>query len=113
VAREAAGDETLVVLTTVGSTDEAARIARELVERRLAACVNVLPGVRSIYRWQGKVEDEAEVLMLTKTTRDRFEALAAAIRELHSYDVPEIVALPAAAVEAHYGAWLAGALRSG
>jgi periplasmic divalent cation tolerance protein len=105
--------EFLVVLTTVATPEDGARIARELVERRLAACVNILSGIRSIYRWQGKIEDDAEVLLLSKTTRERFAALAEAIRELHGYDVPEIVALSAGAVEQHYAAWLAGAVEPG
>lgn len=103
---ETAESEPIVVLTTAANGDEAARIARHLVEKKLAACVNVLPGVRSIYAWQGEVCDDAEVLLVTKTTRARFEALAAAIRELHSYDVPEIVALPTTAVDPAYAAWL-------
>jgi periplasmic divalent cation tolerance protein len=105
--REDSGAATvLVVLTTVGSAEEAARIARGLVERRLAACVNVLPRIRSIFRWEGAVQEEDEQLLLTKTTSERFAAVSACIRELHSYDVPEIVALPAAAVEESYAAWV-------
>jgi periplasmic divalent cation tolerance protein len=106
VAARGAADAVLVVLTTVGSKEEATRIAHGLVERRLAACVNVLPQVRSIFRWQGAVQEEDEHLLLTKTTAERFAAVSACIRELHSYDVPEIVALPAAAVEEAYAAWV-------
>jgi len=108
-----AGDESsepLVVLTTTGSEEEASRIARALVERRLAACVNIVAGVRSVYAWRGEICDDAEMLLVSKTTRGRFEALAATIRELHSYDVPEIVALPTAAVDPAYAAWLAGSV---
>ena len=96
----------LVVLTTVGSFEEGSRIARELVERRLAACVNILPGIRSVFRWEGQVQEEAEQLLLSKTTRERFDALCACIRELHSYDVPEILALPATDVAPAYAAWV-------
>jgi periplasmic divalent cation tolerance protein len=102
----------LVVLTTVGNAEEATRIAHALVERRLAACVNVLPPIRSIFRWEGAVQEESELLLLTKTTAARFDAVSACIRELHSYDVPEIVALPAAAVERTYAAWLRDAARA-
>jgi periplasmic divalent cation tolerance protein len=99
--------EALLVLTTAGSREEANRIAEALVERRLAACVNVLPGVRSIYRWQGSVHRDDEWLLVSKTRRDAYEALAAAIRELHSYDTPEIVALDVDRGDPKYLAWLA------
>ena len=102
--------ETWVVLSTASNDDEGRRLARALVERRLAACVNVVPGVRSVYVWQGEVCDEAEVLLVAKTRRERACDLARAIRELHSYDVPEIVALPAAFVDSDYAAWLGDAL---
>jgi periplasmic divalent cation tolerance protein len=100
------GNPIVVVLTTVGSAEEASRIAHALVERRLAACVNALPKVRSTFRWEGRVQEEDEHLLLTKTTAQRFAAVSACIRELHSYEVPEIVALPAAAVENAYAAWV-------
>ena len=96
----------LVVLVTAGSADEAAAIARALVEERLAACANVVPGIRSIYRWEGAVHDDAEVLLVVKTRADRFEALARRVGELHSYDVPEVIALPVVAGSARYLAWL-------
>ena len=102
--------DVLVVLTTAPSRDEAASLARALVERRCAACVNILPEVRSIYSWEQKVCDDPEVLLIIKTNRDHFEKLASDIRELHSYEVPEIVALPAAAVDEPYAAWLASVL---
>jgi len=102
--------ELIVVLTTAGSDEEARRLARALVERKLAACVSVVPGVRSVYRWRGRICDESEMLLVSKTTRARFETLATAIRELHSYDVPEIVALPADAVDPAYAAWLRAAI---
>ncbi|MDG2307389.1 MAG: divalent-cation tolerance protein CutA [Candidatus Binatia bacterium] len=104
-------NDAVVVLTTAGSEAEASNIARALVERKLAACVNLVPGVRSIYAWQGEICDDSEVLLVSKTTRARFDALAAAIRELHSYNVPEIVALSASEVDDAYAAWLTEAVR--
>ena len=105
-------DRVMVVLTTVGNEDDAARLATALVERRVAACVNVLPGVRSIYRWQGAVQDDRELLLLVKTTRARLDDASAAIAELHPYEVPEIVALEAASVAGAYAAWLADCVRA-
>lgn len=100
------GARVLVVLTTVANEDDAAKLAHALVERRLVACVNVLPGVRSIYRWQGTVEDDRELLLLAKTTVARLAEVTAALGELHPYEVPEIVALEAASVSQAYAAWL-------
>jgi periplasmic divalent cation tolerance protein len=98
----------LVVLSTFPDAEKAAQVARVLVDEQLAACVNLVPSVRSIYRWQGAVQDEAEVLALIKTTAERHAALAARLAALHPYDVPEILALPVAAVHPPYLAWLAG-----
>jgi periplasmic divalent cation tolerance protein len=98
--------ERLVVLSTAGSAADAERIAQALVERRLAACVNVVPGVVSVYRWKGAVERDAEHLLVIKTLRSRFEALCEAIVALHPYAVPEVVALPVEAGHAPYLAWL-------
>jgi periplasmic divalent cation tolerance protein len=95
-----------VVLTTVGSPEEAHRLARLLVERRLAACVNLIPNLTSIYRWQGAIEEAAETLLLIKTTADQLLALEAAIRELHSYDLPEFLTLPVESGSQPYLAWL-------
>jgi periplasmic divalent cation tolerance protein len=95
-----------VVFTTAGSTAEAAKIAHALVERRLAACVNILPQARSIYRWQGKVEDAAEVLLVIKTTATRFSAVRDTIFELHSYDVPECICMPVTDGSPDYLKWL-------
>lgn len=86
--------ETLLVLTNCPDAGTATRIARALVEQRLAACVNQLAPVQSVYRWQGAVEAAAEVPLLIKTTRDRYVALEETIRQLHPYTVPEIVAWP-------------------
>lgn len=100
-----------IVLTTAPDRDVAERIARALVERKLAACVNVLPGVRSVYRWKGAVEEADEVLLLAKTAEDRVEELSRALSELHPYDVPECVVLEAGRVEATYLAWLVESTR--
>lgn len=97
----------MVVLVTCGSQKEARRIARALVEARLAACVNVVQSpVESIYRWKGKVEAAREFLLLIKSARKRFAALEAEVRRLHSYDVPEIVALPIERGSKPYLAWI-------
>jgi len=95
-----------IVISTAGSAEEAAAIARELVGRRLAACVSRLPGLLSVYQWQGKIEEAAEVLLLIKTSQERLAALEAALRELHSYDVPEFLVLPVEAGSAAYLEWL-------
>lgn len=97
-----------VVLTTAGSAEEAGAIARELVDRRLAACVNIIDRVRSVYRWQGSVHDEPEVLLVIKTTAAAYPRLETAVRELHSYDCPELVRLAVAGGEDDYLAWLSG-----
>ena len=97
----------LVVLVTCSSAAEARRIARAVVEARLAACVNILPGgVTSVYRWKGKVKSARERLILVKTSRKHLAKLRAAVERLHSYDVPEFIALPIAAGSPKYLAWL-------
>ena len=83
-----------IVYSTTGSQEDAARIARIIVEERLAACANIVPSVRSVYRWQGKIEDDSKALMVCKTASDRVDALISRIKELHDYDVPDIVAYP-------------------
>ena|SRR5208283_4329577 len=98
----------LVVLCTVSSLEEGRKLSRELVGQRLAACVSLIPKVESIYRWQGAVESAEEVLLVVKTTQQRFEELRDKIAELHSYDVPEIIALPVTAGSAPYLEWLSG-----
>ncbi|MGH7857832.1 MAG: divalent-cation tolerance protein CutA [Candidatus Binatia bacterium] len=98
----------ILVFVTTSSADEAARIGRALVEERLVACANVVPGVRSIYRWEGKVADEAELLLLLKTRRSRFAAVERRVRELHSYEVPEVVAVDLVDASAPYLEWLLG-----
>jgi periplasmic divalent cation tolerance protein len=97
-----------VVLVTCGSAAEARRIARAVVEARLAACVNILPGaVNSIYRWKGKVESAREQLLLIKTSRKRLAKLQAAVERLHSYELPEFIALPIVAGSRAYLEWMA------
>jgi periplasmic divalent cation tolerance protein len=96
----------IIALSTCGSADEAERLARLLVDRRLAACVNILAPVRSIYRWEGKVEDVAEWLLFIKTSLSRFEELSETVRAAHSYQLPEIVALPLIAGFPAYLDWL-------
>src|SRR6187402_1020877 len=98
--------EHIQVLTTVGSEEEAGRIAELLVERRLAACVQVVGPIVSRYRWQGAVEEERAWQCLAKTTLGAYEAVEAAIREAHSYDEPEIIATPIVAGSAGYLAWI-------
>ena len=96
----------IVVLCTVPTLETAERIAQAVVERRLAACVNVVPGLVSIYRWKGALQRDEERLLIVKTRAERFEALRAAIVELHPYEVPEVVALPVIAGHAPYLTWL-------
>jgi periplasmic divalent cation tolerance protein len=103
----------IVVFSACASADEAARIARGLVEKRLAACVNVLPGVRSIYRWKGVVEDEAEVLLVIKSSRALFHQLRIELERMHSYEVPEAIAIPIVEGAEPYLAWMDRELAAG
>lgn len=103
----------VVVLMTAANRHEAGRIAEMLVSLRLAACVQVLPEIQSTYRWQGEVMRDSEVLLLAKTTSDRFEDLDRTVREIHSYETPEIVALPVTAVSGPYLKWLQAAVVAG
>ncbi len=102
----------LVVLVTTPSPEKAAEMARALVEERLAACGNVVPGLRSLYRWEGRVQDDAEALLVLKTTRHRFQALRARVLALHPYEVPEVLALRVEAGHAAYLDWIADSTRS-
>ena len=99
-------DDIRWVLTTAPDAESGSALARTLVDRRLAACVNLVPGLRSIYRWQGAVEDEIEAALWIKTTADRLDELGAAIRELHPYDTPEVLALPVQAGSKDYLDWV-------
>lgn len=98
--------DAVVVLITAGSREEAVRLADLLVVARLAACVQILPEIESVYHWEGKVERAPETLLFAKTTRSAFPALEAAVRALHSYQTPEIVALDITAGSAPYLDWL-------
>ncbi len=97
----------LLALSTCPDAETAAHIARTLVEEKLAACVNRVPGVTSTYRWEGEVQDDAEVLLLIKTTRECFEALRTRLVELHPYSLPELIALDIADGLSAYLDWLA------
>ena len=90
----------------------ASRLARTLVDERLAACVQVLPGITSVYTWQGRVETADEHLLLIKSTRDLFDAICARVRSEHPYDTPEVVALPVHAIDPRYAAWLTASVRA-
>jgi periplasmic divalent cation tolerance protein len=96
-----------LVLTTAGSHPEAKKIAHALVERRLAACVNIVPQIESVYRWQGNVETATEWLLLIKTQAGSFERVREAVKELHSYDLPECVMLEVSAGSNDYLNWIA------
>ena len=98
--------EPILVLMTAANREEASRIAEMLVSERLAACVQLLPEIQSVYHWQGEVARDSEVLLLAKTTLARFDELDRAVREIHSYQTPEIVALPVTAISEPYLAWL-------
>ncbi len=95
-----------IVLTATGNRDEADKIAQALVQRQLAACVNIIGPMTSVYRWKGKVESAAEFLLVIKTTEDAFEPVREAVRELHSYELPEFVELGITRGEGKYLAWL-------
>jgi periplasmic divalent cation tolerance protein len=98
--------ESMVVLVTCGSEEEGLKIARTLVEERLAACVNLLSPIRSIYRWEGKTCDEKEWLLIIKTKKERFQDLEEKVKSLHSYSVPEIIGLPIVEGSSSYLHWL-------
>lgn len=98
--------EAIVVLVTT-RPDDAERLAQALVESRLVACVNILPGVTSLYRWEGEVQRDEEVLLLLKTVADRFDAVADLVQRLHPYEVPEVIAIPLVAGSSDYLAWIA------
>jgi periplasmic divalent cation tolerance protein len=98
--------ETTLILTTTGSREEAHSIARSLIERRLAACVNIIPGIESIYRWQEKIDQSKEWLLLIKTTTTNFAAVRDAIKELHSYELPECISVEIKAGSPKYLKWI-------
>jgi periplasmic divalent cation tolerance protein len=100
----------IVVLSTCGSVEEAERLARKLVEEHLAACVNVISPIRSFYRWKGVIEDAAEWLLVVKTSRDLLGAVRLALEAAHSYELPEVIALPILDGSPSYLAWMEGEL---
>jgi periplasmic divalent cation tolerance protein len=102
----------VLVLTTLGADADASVFARTLVEERLAACVNVLPAMTSIYRWKGSVDQEREQQILIKTAADKVEVLAARLRQLHPYELPEFIVLDAEA-SAAYAEWIDDSIRAG
>jgi periplasmic divalent cation tolerance protein len=98
--------EHLLVITNVGNEEDAAKVARGVVESRVAACVNIVSSVRSFYQWKGNLEDERELTLLMKTRADRYSDLEAVIHELHPYEVPELIALPIERGSAAYLGWV-------
>lgn len=102
--------EPIVVFITTANGEEAARIAEMLVGARLAACVQLLPAIESVYRWQGKIERQSEVLLLAKTMSEKFGELEQQVRAIHSYETPEIVAVPMSAVSGSYLQWIEDSL---
>lgn len=103
----------IVVLCTCASPEEGERVARAIVEARLAACVNMIPSARSIYRWKGEIESAEECLLVIKSSRGQFDALRARIAELHSYEVPEVLALQVVDGAPDYLDWLSRSLAGG
>jgi periplasmic divalent cation tolerance protein len=101
----------ILVFTTAGSRDEASQIGRALVERILAACVNIVPHVGSIYRWEGEIEEAEEWLLIVKTTRNAFERVRDAIHELHSYEVPECISVSVEDGDLAYLNWIGDSVK--
>ncbi len=100
----------IVVVTTVGTEEQAYLIAREIVARRQAACVNIVPGIRSIYRWKGKICKDGELLLIVKTLESELEGIKDTIRELHSYELPEILSFNVSHGERRFLEWIAGSV---
>ena len=100
----------IVMVTTVGNEEEGNDLARELVARRQAACVNMVPGIKSFYRWQGKVCHDGEYMLIIKTRRNEYDAVSDTIRELHSYDLPEILAFDIAQGDPKFLEWIRNSL---
>ena len=103
---ESADEQPIVVMMTAGSREEAARLAEMLVGARLAACVQIMPEMESLFRWEGEIQREPEFLLLAKTTAANFDRLETEVRALHSYETPEIIALPVTAASTPYLNWL-------
>ncbi len=104
-------DGVLIVLTTVGDQESARKVARTLVEERLAACVSVVPGLKSFYWWEGGLTEDSEFLLVIKTLESAYDRLESKLREIHPYQVPEIVALRATRVFQAYLDWMRGEVR--
>jgi periplasmic divalent cation tolerance protein len=102
--------QAIVIITTVGTEEQANLIAREIVARRQAACVNIIPAIRSIYRWKGKICKDGELLLVVKTLQEEFDAVAATIRELHSYELPEILSFAVSRGDQTFLDWIAGSV---
>jgi len=100
----------IVVLSTCATEEEAARLAQALVEARVAACVTIVAGARSVYRWKGAIESSSECLLIIKSSRQLFDSLRAALEKAHSYEVPELLALPVTDGAQNYMNWLEGQL---
>jgi periplasmic divalent cation tolerance protein len=100
----------IVVVTTVGTEEQANLIAREMIRRRHAACVNIVPAIRSVYRWKGKICEDGELMLLIKSTEHEFPAVAETIQELHSYELPEILAFNVAQGEPGFLQWIHGSV---
>ncbi|MCX5723077.1 MAG: divalent-cation tolerance protein CutA [Nitrospirae bacterium] len=98
--------QALVILVTAANQEEAIKIARAMVETKLAACANILPAIQSVYRWKGKIVKEREVFILLKSTKSRYPALEQAIKAMHSYEIPEIIALPITSGLPQYLGWI-------
>ena len=107
-----AAEEAIVVFITAANSEEAGRLAEMLVRQHLAACVQILPEMESVYRWQGKIERQKEILLIAKTTKSKFEELEREVRAIHSYETPEIVALPVMTASAPYLEWLLSSVKS-
>ena len=105
-----ATESAVIVLTTIGADTDAAELARTLVEQRLVACVNIVAGVTSVYRWKDGVEQDEEQLLVIKTTTDMLEALQARLRELHPYELPEFVVIQVSGGSQAYLGWLCGSV---
>ena len=103
----------IVVLSTCATREEAEKLARVLLDQRLAACVNVIPGMRSYYRWKGAIESAEECLLVIKSSRELFASIGAVLEKEHSYEVPELLALPVLEGATNYLNWLVANLRSG
>ena len=99
-------DKITLVMTSVGTEQQAVEISEELIARRLATCINIVPCLRSIYRWKGKVCEDTEYLLLVKTPKRLFDRASEAIREFHSYELPEILGFPITAAEANFHRWI-------